>query len=244
VDRAAASGARPPDLVGRGLSGRRQDHEGTRSAPAGDARVALGRDGGGGRSGDDDGDMDGEGGGGGSGDGGGGGGGVGGGSGGDYGAEVVGASLSVIWVHYGYYYPGVVRSFDVRSGTHHVVYDDGDEDNIVLRAADVIWGDGGGSGSGSGGGRGSGGGGSGSGGGGSGGSGGGGGRGGDGGNPGGGGEGGESQKPNSLEAPAVRQPTPEPPAAGRKTIVIPPRLPGEVGPRTGSLSTSSQRDKI
>ena len=43
------------------------------------------------------------------GDPGGGGGGGGGGKGGDYGAEVVGASLSVIWVHYGCYFPGVVR---------------------------------------------------------------------------------------------------------------------------------------
>jgi len=73
--------------------------------------------------------------------------------GGEYGAEVVGASLSVIWVHYGCYFAGVVRSFDARSGTHHVVYDDGDEEDIVLRAADVMWGGGrGGGGNGGGGG--------------------------------------------------------------------------------------------
>ena len=66
--------------------------------------------------------------------------------GGEYGDEAVGASLSVIWVHYGCYFAGVVRSFDARSGTHHVVYDDGDEEDIVLRAGDVVWGVGGGSG--------------------------------------------------------------------------------------------------
>jgi len=64
----------------------------------------------------------------------------------------VGASLSVIWVNYGCCFAGVVRSFDARSGTHHVVYDDGDEEDIVLRAADVVWGSGGGGGRGSGGG--------------------------------------------------------------------------------------------
>jgi len=91
---------------------------------------------------------------------------------GDYGAEVVGASLSVIWVHYGCYFAGVVRSFDARSGTHHVVYDDGDEEDIALRAADVVWGGGGGGGGGGKRGGGSGGGGGGGGGGGSGGGGG------------------------------------------------------------------------
>ena len=64
----------------------------------------------------------------------------GGGGGGDYGAEVVGASLSVVWVNYDWFFAGVVRSFDARSGTHHVVYDDGDEEDIVLHAADVVWG--------------------------------------------------------------------------------------------------------
>ena len=73
------------------------------------------------------------------------------GAGGDYGAEVVGASLTVIWVHYGCYFAGVVRSFDARAGTHHVVYNDCDEEDIVLRAADVVWGGGGAGGGGGGG---------------------------------------------------------------------------------------------
>ena len=123
VIRSGAGAGAPQDLGGRGLRGRRQDHAGTGSDLAGDTRLALVGVGNGS-----------------------------GGGGGDYGAEVVGASLSVIWVHYGCYFAGVVRSFDARSGTHHVVYDDGDEEDIVLRAADVVWGGGGaGGGSGSGG---------------------------------------------------------------------------------------------
>ena len=52
-------------------------------------------------------------------------GGNGGDKGGDYGSEVVGASLSVTWKHWknmkpGCFFAGMVRSFDARSGTHHV----------------------------------------------------------------------------------------------------------------------------
>jgi hypothetical protein len=117
VIRSGAGAGAPQDLGGRGLRGRRQDHAGTGSDLAGDTRLALVGVGNGS-----------------------------GGGGGDYGAEVVGASLSVIWVHYGCYFAGVVRSFDARSGTHHVVYDDGDEEDIVLYAADVMWGGGSGGG--------------------------------------------------------------------------------------------------
>jgi len=59
--------------------------------------------------------------------------------------------VCVVVVHYGCYFPGMIRSFNARSGTHHVVYDDGDEEDIVLRAADVMW-DGGSGGSNAGGG--------------------------------------------------------------------------------------------
>jgi hypothetical protein len=82
----------PQYFGGQGLRGRRQDHDGTRSEPVGNTRVALGGESGGGGDGGC-----------GSGDGGGEVGGGGGGSwgkGGDYGAEVVGASLSVIWDHH------------------------------------------------------------------------------------------------------------------------------------------------
>lgn len=49
-----------------------------------------------------------------------------------YGEEILGQRLGVYWEEELQFFTGVVASYDNEKGTHHIVYDDGDEEDVQL----------------------------------------------------------------------------------------------------------------
>ena len=52
---------------------------------------------------------------------------------------ILGERVEVWWEDDHCWYGGTVRAFDVISGSHTVVYDDGDQREELLNSAELVW---------------------------------------------------------------------------------------------------------
>lgn len=52
----------------------------------------------------------------------------------EYGEKLIGAKVKVWWPHDKQYYEGIIESFDCKRNMHKVLYTDGDEESLVLKA--------------------------------------------------------------------------------------------------------------